>query len=341
MTPADRHMPPAPPSRAQVIAAFAAVYIIWGSTYLAIRYAIESIPPFLMAGVRFVIAGGALYAWTRLRGAERPTAANWRAAAIVGGLLLLGGNGAVVWAEQTVPSGIASLLVATLPLWIVVLEWARPRGVRPSAAVLVGIALGLAGLAVLVGPGLVSSDSGAVDPVGAGVLLLGSLSWAIGSLYARGAPLPRTGPLAMGMEMLAGGALLLVASLARGEWSAFDPGAVTTPSLIALAYLIAFGSLIGFTAYIWLLGVARPEHAATYAYVNPVVAVILGWAVAGEPITGRTIVAAAIIIGAVALIVTGGRPRRPAATREAAPREPDVREAAPARRRASPAKPAA
>ncbi len=302
------------PSRARVVAAFAAVYIIWGSTYLAILYAIETLPPLVMAGVRFLIAGGVLYTWAYFRGAERPTFVNWRAAGIVGALLLLGGNGAVVWAEQRVPSGIASLLVATLPLWMVLLEWSRPEGRRPTIGVAAGIALGLAGLMVLIGPGLTSATGG-VDPVGAGVLLFGSLSWAAGSLYARGAPLPKGGTLATGMEMLAGGALLLLAGLARGEAAAWDPGAVSASSLIALLYLITFGSLIGFTAYIWLLGVVQPAHVATYAYVNPIVAVLLGWAIAGETITSRTLVAAAIIVGAVALITS--RRREPKSATEA------------------------
>jgi drug/metabolite transporter (DMT)-like permease len=173
--------------------------------------------------------------------------------------------------------------------------------------VLAGVGLGLAGLAVLVGPGLVTGASGGVDPVGAGVLLLGSLCWAVGSLYSRGAPLPRHGGVAMGMEMLAGGVGLALVGLARGELGTFDPAAVTTTSLVALGYLITFGSLVGFTAYMWLLGVAQPAHVATYAYVNPVVAVLLGWAIAGETITGRTLVAAAIIVGAVVLITTGKR----------------------------------
>ena len=307
------------PSRARIVTAFAAVYLVWGSTYLAIRYAIESMPPLTMAGTRFLIAGGMLYLWARFRGAEPPTRRNWMAAGIVGGLLLLGGNGAVVWAEQRVPSGIAALLVATLPLWMVMLEWLRPRGVRPTASVFAGVGLGLAGLGVLVGPSLLSDAGGGVDPVGAAVLLGGSLSWAVGSLYARGAPLPRSGPLAMSMEMLAGGALLMIVGLLRGEGASFDPGAVTSSSVVALLYLITFGSLIGFTAYMWLLGVARPAHVATYAYVNPVVAVFLGWAIAGEAITTRTLVAAAIIVGAVALITTGNRPAP--ATRENEARE--------------------
>ncbi|HEU4564119.1 MAG TPA: drug/metabolite exporter YedA [Gemmatimonadaceae bacterium] len=304
----------AKPSRARVLTAFAAVYVIWGSTYLAIRFGIESIPPLLMAGTRFLVAGGALYAWARLRGDERPTRAHWASAFIIGGLLLTGGNGAVTWAEQRVPSGVASLLVATLPLWIVLLEWlrrSRHQGsgrARPPAAVLGGVALGLVGLVVLVGPGLTQGASGGVDPVGAAVLIAGSLSWAVGSLYARRATLPRSGALAMGMEMLAGGTLLLVAAVLRGEPGNFDASAVTTSSVMGLLYLITFGSLIGFTAYVWLLGVAQPAHVATYAYVNPVVAVFLGWAIAGEPITGRTLVAAAIIVGAVALITTGNRP---------------------------------
>lgn len=291
-------------SRAKLVAAFAAVYVIWGSTYLAIRFAIETIPPFFMAGARFLIAGGVLYAWVRLRGAERPTRAQWGAATIVGGLLLLGGNGAVVWAEQYVPSGLASLLVATVPVWMVLLDWARAGGTRPSAVVLAGVALGLGGLVLLVDPRSLASGS-AADPIGAAVLVLGSLAWAVGSLYSKRAKMPTVPLLATGMQMLAGGALLVLAGLLTGEVARFAPHAVSARSVSALMYLVVFGSLVGFTAYIWLLRVATPAQVSTYAYVNPVVAVFLGWALAGEPLTPRTLLAAAVIVGAVVLVTAG------------------------------------
>ena len=293
----------------KVIAAFAAVYLIWGSTYLAIRFAIETIPPFAMAGIRFLIAGGALYAWLRMRGAERPTLAHWRSAAIVGALLLLGGNGAVVWAEQRVASGHASLLVATEPLWIVLLEWLGPRGSRPSAWVFTGVALGLAGIALLVGPGTFAGGE-PVDHIGAGVLVFASLSWAIGSLYSRKAKVPSSPLLGTAMQLLIGGVLLIVLATFTGEWSAIAPSAISLKSLGGLLYLVIFGSLVGFSCYIWLLRVSTPSRVSTYAYVNPVVAGVLGWAFAGEPLTMRTLLAAAVIVGAVALITLGHRESR-------------------------------
>ncbi|MGH7476209.1 MAG: drug/metabolite exporter YedA [Longimicrobiales bacterium] len=295
----------AAPSRAKVIAAFAAVYIIWGSTYLAIRFAIETMPPFLMAAVRFLIAGALLYGWRRAVGVPRPNGREWRSALVVGGLLLLGGNGGVVWAEQTVPSGIAALLVAIVPLWIVLLDWLRPGGVRPSGGVMVGVLIGFAGVALLIGPdALLGGGTAPVDPVGALVLMVASLSWAVGSLYSRAAPKPSAPFIATGMQMLAGGVLLLVAGVLTGEPARLDVESISAKSLLALLYLIIFGAIIGYSAYIWLLRTVPAARAATYAYVNPVVAVLLGWALADEPLNTRTLVGAAIIIGAVALITT-------------------------------------
>ncbi|HEX7091511.1 MAG TPA: EamA family transporter [Longimicrobiales bacterium] len=323
------------PSTAKVVAAFAAVYTIWGSTYLAILYAIETLPPFLMAGVRFVIAGSVLYAWAWLRGARRPvTLLHWKSALVVGGLLLLGGNGAVVWAEQRVASGLAALLVATVPLWMVLLDWLRPAGVPPDRRTAAGIVIGLAGLALLVGPESLLGG-GRVDPLGAGVLVAGSLSWAAGSLYARGARLPDSALLATAMEMLAGGALLVLVGALTGEVGRLDPGAVSARSLLGLLYLIVFGSLVGFTAYTWLLGVSTPARVSTYAYVNPVVAVLLGWALAGEPLTPRMALAAAVIVAAVAAITgrraTRGEPamERPETAACAARPEPGAGDVAP------------
>ncbi|MEO8348076.1 MAG: drug/metabolite exporter YedA [Acidobacteriota bacterium] len=304
------------PTQGKLLAAFASVYLIWGSTYLAIRFAIETMPPHLMAAARFLVAGAILYAWARWRGAPRPTLANWRAAAVVGGFLLLGGNGAVVWAETRVPSGLTALLVAMVPIWMLVLEMLPALGGRkPRTPVVAGIVLGLAGLVVLVAPG---SLAGRVDPLGAGVLLLGCLSWAFGSLYSRNAALPKSGFLAAAMEMMAGGVLLLLFGLATGQAGQVAVLAISTKSLLALAYLIVFGSLVGFTAYIWLLGATTSARVSTYAYVNPVVAVLLGWALAGEPMSLRTLIAATVIIGAVALIIRYGAkqeiPAAPAAT---------------------------
>lgn len=304
----------APPSRARILVAYATVYVVWGSTYLAISFAITTLPPFLMAAARFLVAGTLLYLWMIARGAARPTAAHWKSAAIVGAFLLLGGNGAVVWAEQRVPSGIAALLVATLPLWMVLLEWLGPDRRRPTARVALGLLAGMVGVVVLVGPGAIRGQ-GNVDLIGSAALVAGSLAWAAGSLYSRRAALPAAPQLGTAMQMLAGGLMLAVVGLAVGEGRALDVAAVSPTSLAALLYLIVFGSLIGFSAYVWLLRVEPPSRVATYAYVNPVVAVALGWLLAGETLSPQTLVAAAIIVGAVVLIVTA---RKPAARRAVA-----------------------
>lgn len=290
-------------SRAQILAAFASIYLVWGSTYLAIRYAVQTIPPFFMGGLRFLISGALLYIWARYRGAPRPTWLHWRNALIAGGLLLLGGNGAVVWAEQFVPSGLTALLVSILPFWLVIIEWVRPPRRRPHGAVLIGLIIGFIGIVVLIGPGNLGGH-GDIRPIGAVVLILGSLSWAIGSFFSRDADLPQSGLLTTGMEMLTGGALLSIVGVLTGELSHFDVHQVSGPSTLGLIYLITFGSLLGFTSYIWLLDKVSPARLGTYAYVNPVVAVILGWAIAGERLSLRTAVAAAIVICAVALITT-------------------------------------
>ena len=293
------------PPVANVVAAFAAVYIIWGSTYLAILFAIETLPPFLMAGVRFLVAGTVLYAWVRLRGARRPTRAEWVATGIIGALLITAGNGAVTWAEQSVPSGVAALLVAVVPFFMVLFEWLRPGGVRPTLRVGFGLLLGFVGIALLVGPGELGGE--AVDPLGAIVLMAGAISWAAGSIYSRGAKLPPAPLLTTAMQMLAGGALLLLIGLFTGETTRVALDAISMSSLVALLYLIVFGSLIGYTAYVWLLKVSTPARVSTYAYVNPVVAVFLGWAVANEPLTPRVLVAAAVILGSVAVITISRR----------------------------------
>jgi drug/metabolite transporter (DMT)-like permease len=285
-----------------VIAAFAAVYIIWGSTYLAIRLAIETMPPFLMAGLRFVISGVILYIWTAAQGAGRPTLANWRSTAIVGGLLLLGGNGLVTWSEQRLSSGLAALLVAMVPLWMVLLDWLR-SGNRPGAPVIAGVLVGLGGIALLVSSGDSGSEMG-IDLIGVAAVMLASFCWANGSLYARNAPLPKSSLQGTGMEMLIGGLLLLLAGTFTGEWARFDISAISMTSFLALLYLVVFGGIIAYSSYTWLLRVSTPARVATYAYVNPVVAVFLGWALADEPLTPRTLLSAAVIVGAVVIITT-------------------------------------
>lgn len=295
--------PSAVPKRWQVAAAFAAVYVVWGSTYLGIRFAVETIPPFSMAGTRAFTAGALLYAWARWRGAAKPEFVHWRSAAIIGGLLLLGGNGLLSWAEQRVPSGVSALIIGSVPLWMVLLEWLWHSGPRPTVGIVSGLIAGFVGLGFLVAPGKLGEGT-QVDRYGAGALLLAAFLWATGSLYSRRARLPSSQLTATAMEMIAGGALLLLAGGAFGEWTHFAPAGVTRHSLIAWVYLTTFGSLVGFTAYVWLLKVTSPARASTYAYVNPVVAVFLGWALADEQITPRTLCAAAAIILAVVIIVT-------------------------------------
>lgn len=298
-------------TRGRILAGFAAVYVIWGSTYLAIRFAIETLPPFLMAGVRFLIAGALLFAWTRRSGGPRPSRRHWLGAGVVGALLLLGGNGAVVWAEQSVPSGVAALMVAVVPCWMVLLEWVRPGGTRPTVRIGAGLILGLAGMVLLVGPGALGSGE-RVDPLGAGALLFASLSWAAGSIYSRHTVLPARPLQATAMQMLAGGVLLLIAALAAGEPARLDVAAISSRSVLATLYLIVFGSFVGYSAYVWLLRVSTPARVSTYAYVNPLVAVLLGWGLAGEPLTRRMLIAAAVIVAGVALITLSGGKRAPA-----------------------------
>ncbi len=257
-----------------------------------------------MASTRFLTSGIVLYLISRRRGAQVPPRIHWRNAAIAGGFLLVGGNGAVVWAEQTIPSGLTALLVAILPFWLVLLDWARPGGRRPGTAVMLGLVIGLGGIFILVGPSATSGDGTSVNRMGAGVLILASLSWALGSLYSRHADLPASGLMRTGLEMITGGAALGILGVMTGEPRGFDIHAVSLPSILGLLYLVTFGSLVGFTSYIWLLDKVSPARIGTYAYVNPVVAVLLGWAIAGERLTSRTLVAAAIVICAVAVITT-------------------------------------
>lgn len=291
-------------STAKLLGAFAAVYVVWGSTYLAIRFAIETLPPLLMASVRFLVAGALLYGWARSRGAPRPTRSQWRAAAVVGGLLFVGGNGAVVVAEQWVPSGMVALVVASVPLWMVVVDWLWGSRTRPGLQVTLGLLAGFGGVAFLAGsPG--AGAGGGHELAGIVLVTLGSLAWAAGSIYARHADLPPRPRLWVGMQMLAGGAFLLPVAVATGEVGRLDLGGVSLKSVLALAYLVVFGALLAFSAYIWLLGVSTPARVSTYAYVNPVVALFLGWALADEPLTFRSMVAAAIIVGSVVIITAG------------------------------------
>ena len=303
--------------RGLVLAAFAILYVVWGSTYLAMHYAVETIPPLLMAGVRFTLAGALLYAFARLRGAAPPVSAHVRAAGGVGSLLMAG-NACVALAVQRIPSGVAALFVATTALFLVLIDWARPHGRRPSTGVAIGLLVGLGGVAILVGPGrLVGGEP--IDPLGAGTVLLGTLLWAAGSIRSRHVPRPKSALVATALHMVCGGLVLLVVSLVLGEPMRFDPATVSARSIAAFLFLLTFGSLLGFTAYIYLLGVSTPARVSTYAYVNPVVAVFLGWAVAGERISARIIAASVVIIAAVALITTAADAAPP--TDDTSPRD--------------------
>lgn len=297
---------PAPtrtPSRTLVAAAFAAIYLIWGSTYLAIRFAIDTLPPFTMAGSRFVIGGGVLYAVARVLGAERPTGRQWLSTFIVGGLLLLGGNGGVTYAELTVPSGVAALLVATVPLWMLLLQWLLRDGATPSMMEVAGVLLGFAGVVLLFSPWR-GADDGRADRFGMLLLVGASLSWSFGSLISRRMTLPSSPWLTTAMQMLCGGFLLGLMGLCLGEWWRVDFAGVTAKSWLSFAYLTIVGSLVGFSAYVWLLRVSTPARVATYAYVNPVVAVALGWSFGGESLTALTVVGMCVIVAGVVMTTT-------------------------------------
>ena len=296
----------------KIVLAFAAIYIIWGTTYLVIRIAIETVPPFFMAGTRFLLAGILLFTLLRLRGVPLPRRLHWRSAFIVGALLIVGGSGLLTWSEQQVPSSTAALVVATVPLWIALFDWLIFKGPRPDKRVTLGLAFGFLGIALLVGPGQILGTSG-FSLLALLVLLMSPILWSFGSLYSRQIALPDNPFMTTASELLAGGVLLLLAGLLTGEASQLDISAVSTRSLAAMLYLMIFGSLIGFTSYIWLLQHVQATRVATYTYVNPVIAVFLGWLIAGETITPTTIAAIVIIVLAVVLITTSPPGKTPGA----------------------------
>lgn len=289
----------------RVIGAFAAIYIIWGATYLGIRFALETLPPFMIAGIRFVIAGTVLYTLARRQGAASPARAQWRSAALLGFILFVLNNGSLMWAETRVSSGMAALLIATVPLWMVLLGWLTFGGERPGGQVFGGLLVGLIGIFLLVGPNAVGQQ---VDTLGALALLFAAFAWSLGSLLSRRLDTPRSPLLGAGMNLLAGGVMLLVLSLVTGEWTAVNPMAVSLKSALSVVFLAVFGSIIAFGAYMWLLSTVPANRVATYAYVNPVVAVFLGAALADETLTPQTLLAAVVIITSVVLITTA-RPR--------------------------------
>ncbi len=295
--------------KTKIWTALIALYIVWGSTYLAIRFAVETIPPFLHAGIRFLVSGLILVIWQRASGQPLPTRRQWLSLSIVGILLLLGGNGMVGWAEQTIPSGIAALIIGSMPIFLVLIEALRPGGVKPTWQAIMGLVTGFVGIYLLVGPSEIAGGETRFNLIGIIALLFACLSWSIGSIYSRGAGLPKSTLMSTGAEMLVGSLGLFVVSVASGELKGWNPAMVSTQSWLGLIYLIFVGSLIGFVSYGWLLQNAPISLVATYAYVNPIVAVLLGSWLASEPLEPRTWLATVIIIGSVVFINSARKPR--------------------------------
>ncbi len=282
--------------------ALLALYIVWGSTYLAIRFAVETIPPFMHASIRFLISGIILYLWRRAAGDSIPTASNWKSTAVVGTLLLLGGNGLVSLAEKNIPSGIAALVISTSPFWLVLFESLRAGGTKPNWQSILGLVIGFGGVFLLIGPAEITGSTQEFNTASVIMLLIAPFLWSLGSIYARGADMPKSTLMSTGMQMLAGSVSLFIVSVLTGELNGFSFGDVSMRSWWGLIYLITFGSLVGFVSYGWLLHNAPVSLTSTYAYVNPVVAVFLGWLLANEELNARIGIASAIIIGSVIFI---------------------------------------
>lgn len=288
----------------RLLLAFACIYLLWGGTFLAIRIALETIPPLLLCGARLLIAGAMLLAWAKLTGTPWPRGAEWRNAALVGLLLPAAGNGLVTLAETHVPSGVVALLMSTIPLWMALLASYGAQPAPPGKQALAGLVLGFAGVALLIGPGLLPNAAHEFSPLWAVLPMIGAASWAYGSLWSRRVPMPRSPLLATAVGMTVGGVVLLAMSAGAGEFTHFEPARVTMGAIVSMVFLVVFGSVVAFSAYLYLLARVRPQIVATYAFVNPVVAMALGWAFAGEHLSPRTLAAAAIVIVAVALITT-------------------------------------
>lgn len=282
--------------------ALLSLYIVWGSTYLAIRFTVETIPPFLSAGMRFLISGIILLVWRRTAGEPLPTKRQWRSTAIVGVFLLLGGNGLVSFAEQYVPSGIAALIIGSMPLWMVSIEAARPGGVKPNRLAVLGLIIGFGGIFLLVGPAELTGEGHLLDPAGVIALLAAAFLWSVGSIYSRNTDMPKSSLMSTSAQMLSGSLALFMVSILTGEVNGFKLTNVTLNSWVGLLYLITIGSLIGFVSYGWLLQNAPISLVSTYAYVNPLVAVLLGAWLANETINARILIAGLVIIGSVVLI---------------------------------------
>ncbi|MBX2819848.1 MAG: EamA family transporter [Rhodothermaceae bacterium] len=293
------------PKYTTLILAFIAVYFIWGSTYLAIRIAIETMPPLTMLGFRFGVAGLIMLAWLTLRGVQWPSFSQWRTASMAGGLMLFAGTGTVAVALQYVPSGLAALVITTVPLWMVLLNWLWKKGPRPTLLFFVGFFMGLIGVFLLVDPSafLGTQTEGVIAII---AIMGGSVCWAVGSLYGRDADTPSDPFMATAIQMTMGGVILCLGGAMMGERIAFTAEMLTMRSLGAWLYLLIFGSFIAFSAYIWLMKNTSPAKVSTYAYVNPVIAVYLGWAFAGEPITPQIILASLLLVSAVVIVLRYG-----------------------------------
>jgi len=295
----------AAPTKTRTIIAFVALYLVWGSTYLGIRFAIESIPPFLMAGARFLFAGIIMFAIAWSQGTYKSTWANWRVSLVVGACLLLAGNGGVTISEQYIDTGLAALIVAIVPIYIVILGWATGMAPRPAPIIWLGLIGGFVGVGILLGPALRLPSNGGQHPaIGMSILLVSSFIWSAGSLYSRSAKHAASPFLTAAQQMLCGGLLLLLTGVVTGELQRFHPSSISPRSLGAFVYLVVIGAVVGYTAYIWLLRHCDPAKVATYAYVNPIVAVLLGAGFAGEKLSMRVLIAAALIIGSVAIVIT-------------------------------------
>lgn len=289
------------PDRFKLLLAFFLIYFIWGSTYLAIRFAIETTPPFLMAGVRFFAAGVLMYGFMRMRGAANPDRRQWLHLSVIGTFLFLGGNGLVVWAEQYINSGLAALLVSTLPLWLILLDWLWAKGPAPSRTAMTGISLGIAGTVLLVDPARIVG--GSIHLPGAAMVVLASLLWAVGSIYSKKIRQPASIFMSAACQMIGGGASLLLTAVLLGEPAQFDASAVSGTSLAGFLYLLVFGSMIAISAYVWLLQNASAARVSTYAFVNPAVAIFLGWLLADEEINLHIMLGAGIILAGVFLVI--------------------------------------
>jgi drug/metabolite transporter (DMT)-like permease len=289
---------------------YAAVCLIWGSTYLAVKVAMETLPPLLMGGVRFLIAGMLMFAWLRWRGVAAPTLAQWRSCAVIGALLIVGGNAGTMLSVRYIPTGVAALVATSLPMWMVLLDWLRPAGKRPAGGVFLGLGLGFAGIILLVQPwkallhpdSVLHSGHPIINPIGVLLVTGGVIAWALGSLYSRHAEVPDSPLMSTAAQLLIGGAMMLAIGLGMGEASHIDIAHLSVKSLVSVVYLIIFGSIIAFSAYSWLLQHASPAVASSYTYINPLIAVLLGWALGGEAMTRMMLLAGLIILVAVGII---------------------------------------